>query len=221
MSSAGILAAVDFHLDRSRIQDSPGIFDRLGDRSLLSWSFHALWDAGCRPVVVIAPQTLVADVAAELGADGTVVQTTDQRATTMLDALAPVATERVAVLDFRHPLATSDDILATAAGLDEADACVGVVPVRETLKLVRAGAVTETLDRTEMWQQVMPHSFRVRALVAAYKRAGESEEEITDDVRAVQSSGGRVVIAPVSTRSLRITTRRDLEVARALLEASP
>jgi 2-C-methyl-D-erythritol 4-phosphate cytidylyltransferase len=217
VSTAGILAAVDFHLDPSRAQDSPGVFDRLGDRSLLSWTFRVLWDAGCRPVVVVAPPKLAADITAELGAGAAVVQHTGHRGATVLGALSMIATERVAVLDFRHPLATSEDVNAVAAELDQADACVGVVPVKETLKLVKHGAVIETLDRTEMWQQVMPHAFRVSALRKVHGPGGETEEEITDDVRAIQQSGGRVVIVPVSTRNLRVTTRDDMEIAQALM----
>ena len=220
MSTAGILPAVDFHLDSARFPDAPGIFDRLGGRSVLSWSFEVLWKAGCRPIVVPAPQPLVADVAKELGPRGTVIQSTEQRRTTMLDALAMISAERVAVLDFRYPLAAVEDVRATVAGLDEADACIVAVPVKETLKLVSEGVVEKTLDRTKMWHEEMPHAFRVAALRAVHQGAAgaaEPEEAAADDVRAIERFGGRVVLVPGSRRNVRITSREELQVAHALM----
>jgi len=210
VSTAGILAAVDFYPHPS---DSPGIFDRLGDRSLLSWSFDVLWEAGCKPVVVVAPQAHIAAVKTELGR-AAVVESTGSRRTTMLGALALITTERVVMLDFRHPLAALEDVRATVEGLDEADASVGVVPVKETLKRVEESAIVETLDRTGVWHQVLPHAFRVGALRAVYERASP---ELTDELRAIKRSGGRVKIVPVAKRNVAIKSRADLEVARALL----
>ena len=210
MSTAGILAAVDFH---PRPSDSPGIFDSLGDRSLLSWSFDTLWEASCRPIVVVAPQAYIAAVKRELG-PATVVESTGLKRTTMLDVLALIATERVVMLDFRHPLAASEDVRATVEALDGADASIGAIPVTETLKRVAEGVIVGTLDRTEMWHQVMPQAFRVGALRAAYQRAGG---ELTDDVRAIKESGARVKVVPVGQRNVAVNSRADLEVARALL----
>lgn len=219
MPSAGILAAADFHYDWSQPLDNPGVFDRLDRRSLLSWSFDVLWEAECRPVVVAAPKVLLADVEAELGGRGTIVEATD-RHSTMLGVLANIDCERVVVLDYRHPLAQTEDVRATSAALDEADACVGAVPVRETLKLVEKDSIARTIDRTNMWQQVMPHAFRVGALLDAHRRAADADEPEDEDFDAAQRIkrvGGRVVIAPVSMRNVRIANRDDLTLAHALL----
>jgi 2-C-methyl-D-erythritol 4-phosphate cytidylyltransferase len=183
---------------------------------LLSWSFDVLWKAGCRPVVVAGPQAHIADIEAELRG-ATVVESTGPRPTTMLGVLAMIATERVATLDFRHPLAAVEEVHATVEGLDQADACVGVVPVKETLKRVKEGVVVETLDRKEMWHQVMPYAFRVEALRSVYQRAGNGEEDFADDVRTIRRSGGKVMIVPVAKRNVAIVNRNDLEVANALL----
>jgi 2-C-methyl-D-erythritol 4-phosphate cytidylyltransferase len=92
-----------------------------------------------------------------------------------------------------------------------------VVPVKETLKRVKEGVVVETLDRKEMWHQVMPYAFRVEALRSVYQRAGNGEEDFADDVRTIRRSGGKVMIVPVAKRNVAIVNRNDLEVANALL----
>ena len=163
---------------------------------------------------------MVGDVEAALDTRAIVVEGNDDLRATLLRALDTITGERMAILDCMHPLAAIEDVRATVAGLDDADACVCAVPVKETLKLVKDGVVEETLDRSEMWHELMPQAFRVAVLVAALERGpgDDNGAERSDLVRAVERMGGRVAIVPGSSRNLRLTTRDDLKVAHAMIK---
>ena len=79
------------------------------------------------------------------------------------------------------------------------------------------GAVSETLDRSELWAVQTPQVFRRAALERALDVSEELLAGATDDAWLVERSGGRVIVVRASDENLKVTTPLDLQLAELLL----
>lgn len=129
--------------------------------------------------------------------------------------------ELVVVHDAARPLVSAElieSLIRRLASASEAAGVIAAAPIAETVKRVGAGRVIEaTVDRRDLWTAQTPQVFRCEALLAAHEAAAESLAEATDDAMLVERAGGRVLVEPVGTGNLKITTPADLELAERLL----
>jgi 2-C-methyl-D-erythritol 4-phosphate cytidylyltransferase len=102
-------------------------------------------------------------------------------------------------------------VLAAAA----AGAATCGLPVRETVKRVRDGAVEATVSREGLWLTQTPQAFTRAVLWEAHDKARRDGFAGTDDAVLVERLGVTVTMVPGLPRNLKITTPEDLETARA------
>ena len=203
--------------------DHPKAFVKLDGRPLLAHSIELFEDhpAVDRIVLVVPadwqePTTLLADdlvagkVAAAVAGGAT-------RAHSVAAGLAelPGPAELVLVHDAARPLADVALIDRLLAGIQDADGCIPVLPVTDTIKRVEAGEVVETLDRSRLVAVQTPQLFVTSALRTAYDRAADIGAA-TDCSSLLEAAGLRVVTVPGDPRNLKITDRNDLERAEAM-----
>ncbi len=98
-------------------------------------------------------------------------------------------------------------VLATAAGV------IPGLAVIDTIKRVDAGAVRETVDRSQLVAVQTPQGFPRGQLVAAYASA---TEEYTDDAALFAASGHEVSVVDGDPDAFKITTPWDLRRAEIL-----
>ena len=88
----------------------------------------------------------------------------------------------------------------------------------DTIKRVDgAGAVSETLERSELWAVQTPQVFRRAALERALRVPAEELARATDDAWLIERAGGRVIVVRASAENLKVTTPFDLRVAELVL----
>jgi 2-C-methyl-D-erythritol 4-phosphate cytidylyltransferase len=183
---------------------------------MVEWSIEAFRACGpVRSIVVAAPPGERGDLGGE---DVTVVDGGETRSDSVANALEAVETEYVAVHDAARPLLTPELVEALVADLDAAPDAVGVIaaaPVTDTVKR-GSGRIVETVDRSELWAAQTPQVFRAEALREALA-AAERPQEATDEAMLVEWNGGSVLIHPVASPNLKVTTPLDLRVAELLL----
>ena len=128
----------------------------------------------------------------------------------------------VVVHDAARPLVSAglaEEVIAALERDGGADAAIAAVPVTDTVKRVEAGgAVTETLDRGELWAVQTPQVFRRAALERALECSPEQLARATDDAWLIERAGGRVIVVGATPENLKVTTAFDLSVAELLLE---
>lgn len=130
--------------------------------------------------------------------------------------LAAATADWVAVHDAARALAPAD---LFARGLEAAQAtgaAVPGVPLTDTIKRVAADIVIETPPRSEYVAVQTPQIFRRGLLVRALAL---SDDDVTDEAALVERLGVNVAVFAGSDRAFKVTTPRDLDIARALIQA--
>jgi 2-C-methyl-D-erythritol 4-phosphate cytidylyltransferase len=124
----------------------------------------------------------------------------------------------VAIHDAARPLVSQDEIIAVIeAAMDGGAATLGV-PVKETIKRVKEGLVSETLERASLWAVHTPQAFRRDWLEEAHYRSMKAGGHGTDDASLVEWAGYPVQMVRGSYENLKITTPEDLLVAETLFQ---
>jgi 2-C-methyl-D-erythritol 4-phosphate cytidylyltransferase len=146
----------------------------------------------------------------------------DKRATSVRNGLAKLSDDidLVAVHDAARPcLATKwIDEVFTAAG--QTGAAILANPVTATLKRVAEDRmITDTVDRTGLWEAQTPQVFSRQLLTAAF--AADAADTATDEAQLIQATGHPVTVVAGSTMNLKITTRDDLRLAEQVLKVLP
>lgn len=127
--------------------------------------------------------------------------------------------ELLAVQDGARPLVTPELIDAVAEAAARTAAAAPAVPVKDTVKVVRAdGTVDRTLDRDTLRAVQTPQIFEASILKAALQSALEAGAAVTDDCSAVERLGKRVYLVEGDEENLKITTPVDLLLAEAILK---
>jgi 2-C-methyl-D-erythritol 4-phosphate cytidylyltransferase len=202
---------------------APKAFVELAGRPLVQWSVDALSQVQeIEQIVVAMPPGLAAPAGVSAVEGGSV------RSESVRLALAAAgggrARDLVLVHDAARPLLTTELAQATIHALeaDETiDGAIAAVPMTDTVKRVRDGVVSETLERSELWAVQTPQVFRRAALERALDVPREVLAQATDDAWLIERAGGRVGVVQSSSENLKVTTPLDLAVAEMLLAARP
>lgn len=121
----------------------------------------------------------------------------------------------VYIHDGARPFIDQEILERVRESVQEYQACVVGMPVKDTIKIVnKEKAVTETPDRSLVWQIQTPQVFSYPLIRDAYNRlANEDEQGITDDAMVVE----RMMEHPIhvvegSYQNIKITTPEDLDI---------
>jgi len=138
-----------------------------------------------------------------------------------LERLKPEA-ELVAVHDAVRPCARKEDIDKVIAAAARSGAAVLACPVHDTLKrAAEDGTICQTVPRQNLWLAQTPQVFDRDLLLKAYANRSNVEGEITDDAQLVEALGVKVTLVEGPATNIKITTRSDLALAKAILDAMP
>ena len=184
----------------------PKQFEALGDRRVMDWSVTIAREASDGVVVV-----LPAEHAEKEG--GVAGGSTRSESVRRGLAVVPKNATIICVHDAARPFANEDDFARVIAAVaDGADGAVPAIPVADTIKVVDdKGQVIRTPARGSLRAVQTPQAFRAEVL----RRAHASLAEGTDDATLVEAEGGRVIVVDGDVLNRKITTREDLEWARA------
>lgn len=129
--------------------------------------------------------------------------------------------ELVAVHDAARPCVAQPWIDAVFDEAAKTGAAILALPVVGTIKRVAgSGVIDATLPREEfadLWEAQTPQVFRVDVLRKAYATGGEA----TDDAALVEATGHPVSVVAGDARNIKVTTKRDLGFAAAVIKTLP
>jgi 2-C-methyl-D-erythritol 4-phosphate cytidylyltransferase len=207
--------------------EHPKAFVAFGEDPLIASSVAALDDhPAIDGIVLVVPEgweeraTFMAD---DIGAGKASIAVAGgaTRSDSVAAGVAEVPADAAIILvhDAARPLVPADLIDRVLGGFaDGADGVIPVLPIDDTVKRIdAAGRVVETLDRAALRAVQTPQAFLAdgfRRAVAAPDRASG-----TDCASLVERAGGTIATVAGDPRTLKITTRADLERAEKLRDA--
>ena len=123
-----------------------------------------------------------------------------------------------AIQDGARPFASWQMIDRVVRAANTYSAAAPAIPVKDTIKVVGGGVVTNTPDRKTLMAVQTPQVFDIALLRGALLKAWEDGAEVTDDCSAVERMGMSVKIVEGDERNIKITTPMDLKIAKLILE---
>jgi len=196
----------------------------LGGRPLLSWCVETLeaCDLISRVVVAVAPDSMAryTRLSGQRGWRKSVLcEGGPRRQDSVSSALSLCGdVELVLVHDGDRPFLTVAMIEAGVAAAATTGAAVAAVPVIDTVKVVRKDSfVDRTLDRSVLRAAQTPQVFRREWLEQAHASV---EFDVTDDATLVERLGYPVKLYAGAGDNLKVTTPKDLRLARAIARLS-
>lgn len=123
----------------------------------------------------------------------------------------------VIVHDAARPFVTADLAQRTIRGLSSAAACIPGIEIAETVKSVRSGLVSNTLNRNNLRLIQTPQAFQKSVLARALESAstGNNLTTATDEATLVEALGEEVLVIEGDRRNVKITWKEDREIALA------
>ena len=128
----------------------------------------------------------------------------------------------VMIHDGARPFVTAEILERAYRAVQEYEACVVGMPVKDTIKLAdEEGFAASTPRRSLVWMIQTPQVFSVPLIRDAYgKLISAGKDDVTDDASVVEAmTEHRVKLVEGSYRNMKLTTPEDLQIALAMLEA--
>jgi len=129
-------------------------------------------------------------------------------------------TTTVVIHDGVRPFVSSENLTSCILGAKDFGACILAIPASDTLKHVeRSGVIKKTLPRDTVWLAQTPQAFQYSLIMKAHETARHDGFIGTDDALLVERMGKDVKVIRGGKDNIKITTREDLTVAQAVLDA--
>jgi 2-C-methyl-D-erythritol 4-phosphate cytidylyltransferase len=204
----------------------PKQFLDLGGRPVLAWSLGVFGKMDEIDSVVVVCHgdfmELAEKIAAGPGAGKVraVVaggETRQESAFNGLKTLNENPPETVLIHDAARPFITAGMVRETIRAAREHRAATVAVVLADTLVKGSSGFVKGFVERAGLFRVQTPQGFGFGLIMEAHERAAaEGTVDATDDAQLIFALGHKVRVVPGSETNLKITTDRDLGLARAL-----
>ena len=123
----------------------------------------------------------------------------------------------IAIHDGARPCVEEAVILKAIEAAAVRHAVAPAVKVSSTVKKVKDGIVSETVDREDLVEIQTPQVFAAEIIKAALTNALSKSLEVTDDCMAAEIIGVPVYIIEGSRSNIKITTKEDIAIVEAIL----
>lgn len=127
-------------------------------------------------------------------------------------------TEMIAVHDGARPLVKPEHIEKTIKDARVFGGATLGVPVKDTIKMVDDGLITDTPPRNQLYITQTPQVFKRKLYFEAVDFSLEHGLDFTDDCQLVEAIGGKVCMTVGDYTNIKITTPEDICLAEVLLE---
>jgi 2-C-methyl-D-erythritol 4-phosphate cytidylyltransferase len=125
----------------------------------------------------------------------------------------------VVIHDGVRPFVRPGHITACINGARHYGACAMGIPAYDTLKHVNdLGWIAKTIKRDAIWLVQTPQAFQYERIMLAHEKARKDGFFGTDDALLVERLGEKVKMIQGSRFNIKITTREDLVLAKAILQ---
>lgn len=127
--------------------------------------------------------------------------------------------EYVAIHDSVRPLVSKDmiDRLEDNMLSSNISGIVPILPIKDTVKLVKDGIVDKTYNRSDIRRVGTPQLVKVKDYLEAINNIGDKIKSVTDDASILEMNGNIVGVVEGDEESFKITDSMDLTLFEFLL----
>ncbi len=122
----------------------------------------------------------------------------------------------IAIHDAARPLISPQDILAVLKNAVKSKAAIAAEKTKDTVKIVKNGKITATLDRSTLWNAQTPQIFAAKLLFKAYSK--KIDKKTTDDSQLIENLDVKVAVVESKFPNFKITEKQDFKVAEKYLQ---
>lgn len=126
--------------------------------------------------------------------------------------------EMIAIHDGARPLVKPEHIEKTIKDAAVFGGATLGVPVKDTIKMVDDGLITDTPPRKFLYITQTPQVFRRKLYFEGIDFALEHGLDFTDDCQLVEAIGGKVYMTTGDYTNIKITTPEDIDIANMFLK---
>lgn len=142
-----------------------------------------------------------------------------ERQFSIFNALKTVTTDgMILVHDAARPFIQVEQIHRLVKKAAETGAAIIGVPAKDTMKTIKDGVVTATVERSSLWAVQTPQAFHISLLLKAYEEAERDGFLGTDDASLVERLDYPIAIVEGDYENIKLTTPEDLYIAEAILK---
>lgn len=184
------------------------------DRTILDTTISCfLNDEECKQIVVVTDsEEFMKEHAYHLNGKVTLAKGGSSRQESVCNGLSCVSQEYVMIHDGARPFLKKESIEAIKQTLEVEDACLLMVPSKDTIKKVVNGYVVETYDRSTLMNAQTPQAFKTELILKCMKLAIQEGYTGTDDASLVEKySNVKVKVVEGDYENIKITTPEDLK----------
>jgi 2-C-methyl-D-erythritol 4-phosphate cytidylyltransferase len=195
-------------------------FINLSGESVLKITVKAFDIPHINRIVVVVPKEDIDETQAsfkEFKKEITVVSGGKTRSNSVMNGLNAADVCDIALIhDGVRPFVTASLIERVIDGTKEADGCIPVLPVIDTIKFAENGFIKKTIPREYLFAVQTPQAFRMGKILNAHNMAIGRENIPTDDSILIEESGGTVKIVEGERFNIKITLPEDMILAEAI-----
>ncbi|MDE5936828.1 MAG: 2-C-methyl-D-erythritol 4-phosphate cytidylyltransferase [Ruminococcus sp.] len=198
----------------------------LGDRLVIGITMLAFEKCeSISEIIIVAKENDIPAIKSEAEKTGiaklkTCITGGDTRQASVINGIRCISkdTEFIAVHDGARPLVRSEYIEKAVKDASVFGGATLGVPVKDTIKIVDSGLITDTPPRKSLYITQTPQVFRKKLYFEGIDFALEHNLDFTDDCQLVEAIGGKVYMTESDYTNIKITTPEDIRLAETLLE---
>ncbi len=197
----------------------------LGDRLVIGVTLQAFQACGSvSEIVIVAREADIPAIKAEAEAAGITKLTActvggATRQESVINGVKQISKEAelVAVHDGARPLVKPEHIEKVIKDASVFGGATLGVPVKDTIKTVNDGLISDTPPRKFLYITQTPQIFKRQLYFEGINFALEHGLDFTDDCQLVEAIGGKVAMTTGDYTNIKITTPEDIKLAEVLL----
>lgn len=197
----------------------------LGDRLVIDVTMQAFQACGSvSEIVIVAREADIPAIKAEAEAAGITKLTActvggATRQESVINGVKQISKEAelVAVHDGARPLVKPEHIEKVIKDASVFGGATLGVPVKDTIKTVNDGLISDTPPRKFLYITQTPQIFKRQLYFEGIDFALEHGLDFTDDCQLVEAIGGKVAMTTGDYTNIKITTPEDIKLAEVLL----
>lgn len=211
----------------TRMQGKNKILLPLGDKLVIGVTMSAFQVCeSVKEIIIVAREQDIPEIQAEaqrIGITKLVKCTTggSTRQESVINGIRCISgdTEMIAVHDGARPLVKPEHIEKTIKDARVFGGAALGVPVKDTIKMVDDGLITDTPPRKFLYITQTPQVFRRKIYFEGIDFALEHNLDFTDDCQLAEAVGAKLYMTTGDYTNIKITTPEDIKLAEVLLNS--